>query len=76
MKSLVDYGLHATITRKDDAVLDEPPDLIENSILSIKVFTAYEFGLSYGFIHRIFRRLSELDAVATVHNEYRLHFVA
>ena len=67
--SLIDYGLHATITREDDSILAELPDLVSSGVPSIKMFTAYDFGLSNGFIHRVFRRLSELDGVAALHTE-------
>jgi len=67
--SLIDYGFHATLTHEDDSVLDELPELVHNGIQSIKIFTAYEFGLTNGFIHRVFSRLSQLGGVATVHTE-------
>lgn len=67
--SVIDYALHGTITREDPAVLDEIPDLIEEGVTSFKMFTAYEIGLSNGFINRVLHELSDYDAVAVFHTE-------
>ncbi len=40
-KAAVDYGFHMNITRLDDQVKKEIPNLVEDGISSIKVFTAY-----------------------------------
>jgi dihydropyrimidinase len=67
--SVVDFGLHGTITREDDAVLDELAALVDEGVVSFKLFTAYEFGLSTGFVERVLERVAALDAVAVVHTE-------
>ena len=67
--SLVDVALHGTITRERPEVLDELEGLVEDGVVSFKVFTTYDFGLRNGFIERIFEKLSELDAVAVLHTE-------
>jgi dihydropyrimidinase len=67
--SLVDYALHGTLSREDDSVLDEIEALVSDGITSFKLFTAYEFGLSNGFIEQVFERIAEYDAVAVVHTE-------
>jgi len=67
--SLIDFGLHTTITREDPAVFEEIPDAIEAGVTSFKIFTAYEIGLSNGFINRILNELSDTGAVAVFHTE-------
>ncbi len=67
--SIVDYGLHGGITREDPAVLDEIEAAIEAGVTSFKLYTAYDVGVSYGFIDRVFEELSPLGAVAVVHTE-------
>jgi dihydropyrimidinase len=68
-EALVDYALHAGITRENLTVLDELGAAIEAGIPSFKLYTTYEMGVSYGFIDRVFERLSDTDAVAVVHTE-------
>jgi dihydropyrimidinase len=68
-ESVVDYALHGTLSREDDAVLDELEGFVADGIVSFKLFTAYEFGLSNGFIQRVLDRLADLGAVAVVHTE-------
>jgi dihydropyrimidinase len=67
--ALIDYGLHGAITREDPAVLDEVPDVIEAGVPTFKMFTAYEIGLSNGFMNRVMNRLAEEDAVGVFHTE-------
>jgi len=67
--SLIDFGLHGAITEEDPAVLDELRAVVEAGVPSIKMFTAYEIGLSNGFMHRVFEELADLDAVAVLHTE-------
>ena len=67
--ALVDYGLHGAITRETQGVLDELPDVLNAGVTSIKMFTAYEHGLSNGFMNRVFKRLADLDGVAVLHTE-------
>jgi len=69
LSSIIDYGFHATITREDPAVLTDLPEIIDRGVPSIKVFTAYEFGLSYGFLYRVFEQLAALNGIVTVHTE-------
>lgn len=67
--SLVDYTLHGAITREDPAVFDELPEIIDRGVTSIKLFTAYEFGLPNGFIDRVFEEAAGHDLVAVLHTE-------
>ena len=50
-------------------MLDELPDVLNAGVTSIKMFTAYEHGLSNGFMNRVFKRLADLDGVAVLHTE-------
>lgn len=68
-ESLIDFGLHGGITREDTAVFDELDAVMAEGVTSFKLFTAYEQGLSNGFIHRVFGELAERDAIAVVHTE-------
>jgi len=67
--AVVDYGLHGGITREDPSVLDELDAAIDAGVTSFKLYTTYEMGVSYGFMERVFERLSDLDGVAVVHTE-------
>jgi dihydropyrimidinase len=67
--SLIDFGLHGVITREDPAVFDELDDVINEGVTSIKMFTAYEIGLSNGFMNRVFERIADQDVVAVLHTE-------
>lgn len=67
--SVVDYALHGTFSREDESALDEIGALVSDGITSFKLFTAYEFGLSNGFIEQVFDQIAEYDAVAVVHTE-------
>jgi dihydropyrimidinase len=68
-ESLIDFGLHGGITRESPAVFDELDEVIEEGVRSFKMFTAYEQGISNGFINRVFDELAERDVVAVVHTE-------
>jgi dihydropyrimidinase len=67
---LVDYGLHAVITRETEAVLDELPELVASGVTSVKMFTTDDaVRLSNGFVGDVFDRLADLGAVGMVHTE-------
>lgn len=66
---VVDFGLHGAITREDEAVFDEIGDVIDAGVPTFKLFTAYEFGLTNGFMDQTFRALADHDAVAVLHSE-------
>lgn len=67
--AIIDFGLHGAITREDPAVLDEIPDVIDAGVPTFKMFTAYEIGLSNGFMNRVIKRLAEEDGVGVFHTE-------
>lgn len=61
--------VHGAITREDFAVFEELPEIIDRGVTSIKMFTAYEFGLSNGFIGRILQEAADHELVAVLHTE-------
>lgn len=68
-EAIVDHTLHAGILREDESVLDEIPDIVEGGISSFKIFTAYDWGLSNGFMRRVMDTLAETGAVGLYHTE-------
>ena len=68
-ESLIDVGLHASLTREDPTVFEEFDAVIDEGVTSFKIFTAYEIGLSNGFLNRVFEQIAERDAVAVLHTE-------
>lgn len=67
--ALVDFSLHGAITREDDAVLEEIPDVIDTGVTSFKMFTAYEIGLGNGFMNKVMQEIAAEDAVGVFHTE-------
>lgn len=67
--AIVDYTFHAGIVREDDSVLEEIPDIVDDGIPSFKIFTAYDWGLSNGFIEQVMERLAETGGVGLYHTE-------
>lgn len=67
--AVVDYGLHGAITREDPTVYDELEDVMAAGVPTFKLFTAYEFGLTNGFMNEAFGALADHDAVAVLHTE-------
>jgi dihydropyrimidinase len=67
--ALIDFGLHGAVTREDPAVLEEVGDAVDAGVSSFKMFTAYEVGLTYGFMHRVLEAVAEEDAVGVFHTE-------
>ena len=68
-QSLIDFSLHGAITREDPAVFDELEDVIDEGVTSVKMFTAYEIGLSNGFMDHVFEHVADQDIVAVLHTE-------
>ncbi|MFD1588262.1 dihydroorotase family protein [Halorientalis brevis] len=67
--SLVDFGVHGAVTEETDEGLEDLAEVVPNGVPSIKMFTAYDVGLSNGFMHRVFERLAALDGVGVLHTE-------
>jgi len=68
-EALVDFGLHGGILREGDDLFEEIPDLIDAGVTSFKLYTAYEFGVSNGYLRRVFDALADHGAVGVVHTE-------
>ena len=68
-EAVVDHCVHAGILREDDAVLAEIPEIVDSGVTSFKIFTAYDWGLSHGFMRRVMERLAETGAVGLYHTE-------
>lgn len=67
--AVIDYSFHGTIWQEDPAVLDEISNAVEAGVTSFKLFTAYEVGVSNGFLNRAFEEIAQSDAVAVLHTE-------
>jgi dihydropyrimidinase len=67
--AVIDYGLHGGILREGADLFEEMPAVVDAGVTSFKMYTAYEFGLSNGFIHRVLDRLGDLGAVGVGHTE-------
>lgn len=67
--ALVDYSVHAGILREDASVLSEIPAIVADGVTSFKIFTAYDWGLSHGFMRRVMERLADTGAVGLYHTE-------
>ncbi|GAA0303099.1 dihydroorotase [Halarchaeum salinum] len=68
-EALIDFGLHGGILREDDDLFEEMGDVVEAGITSFKMYTAYDYGLSNGFMGRVFEHLADHGAVGLVHSE-------
>lgn len=67
--ALIDYGVHGTLAAGDPETLELLEEAVESGVTSFKMFTAYEVGLTNGYIERVLERLAELDAVGLFHTE-------
>ncbi|WP_433633500.1 dihydroorotase [Halomicrococcus sp. NG-SE-24] len=68
-EALIDYSLHGALTREDPSVFDEISDVVDAGVTSFKMFTAYEHGLSNGFMNLAMQHIADEDAVGVCHTE-------
>ena len=70
-KAAVDYAFHMNITHLYDNTLAELPNLLDEGIASIKVFTAYNnrLRLADGDIFRVMRVARETGLLTLIHAE-------
>lgn len=68
-EALIDFGLHGGILSERPEIFDEMSSLVDDGITSFKVYTAYDFSLSNGFIHELMSAASDLGAVTIGHTE-------
>jgi len=67
--ALIDYGFHGGLLREGEDFFDEVDDVVDAGVTSFKMYTAYEFGLSNGYINRVLDRLADVGAVGVGHTE-------
>jgi dihydropyrimidinase len=68
-EAVVDYGSHGTLASGREATLDELAPAVDRGVTSFKLFTAYDVGVSTGYLDAAFRRIAALGAVGLVHTE-------
>ncbi|NPV85129.1 MAG: dihydropyrimidinase [Anaerolineae bacterium] len=69
-KSVLDFGLHMTITNSEQNTLSQLPDLIEQGITSFKLYTTYTgFKLDDTQLLKVLNAIHKLEALAIVHSE-------
>lgn len=68
-EAVIDFGVHAVLVNETQSNLDHIEDAVHTGVSSFKVFTAYEIGLSNGFIDQVLGRIGELGAVGVFHTE-------
>ncbi|MBC8322084.1 MAG: amidohydrolase family protein [Candidatus Marinimicrobia bacterium] len=71
-ESHCDYGLHCNFTRFTQDLLDEIPSIINEGIISFKVFTTYKDAgmmLTYGEIEEVAKKISSENGLLMVHAE-------
>src|SRR3990170_754212 len=70
-KAAVDWGFHMNITRLDDAVAEEIPQLLDMGITTLKVFMAYNgrLRLQDGEIFRLLRIARQHGMLTMLHAE-------
>jgi dihydropyrimidinase len=69
-KVVIDYGLHMTLSRTDDATLDQIPSSIEAGAASFKLYMTYQgLRLDDGGLLRALAALREYGGRALVHAE-------
>ena len=70
-KAAVDFGFHMNISHFDESIAHEIPDLIEEGITTLKVFTAYNnrLRLQDGDIFKVMRIAGEHGMLTMLHAE-------
>lgn len=66
---VVDFSLHGGILREGADLFEEMEELVDAGIASFKMYSTYEFGLSNGYIRKVFEKVRDLGAVAVAHTE-------
>ena len=68
-EAVIDYSVHGTLAAGDPETLGLLDEAVEAGVTSFKMFTAYEVGLSNGYIERVLEQLANLGAVGLFHTE-------
>ena len=67
--SSIDYGMHMTIARADDATIEEMSSMVAQGVTSFKIYLVYDMRLSDEEIYRVLERSGKLGTLVTVHCE-------
>ena len=65
----VDYGMHMSIVRCDDATLKEMADMVSQGVTSFKIYLVYDMKLNDEEIYTVLERSAQLGTLVTVHCE-------
>ncbi len=65
----IDYGMHMTIARADDATIEEMSSMVAQGVTSFKIYLVYDMRLNDEEIYRVLERSGKLGALVTVHCE-------
>jgi dihydropyrimidinase len=69
-QAVIDYGLHMTLTKADDATLAQVPDVVQAGMTSFKTYTTYEgFKLNDREFLRVMDRVRTAGGLVMVHAE-------
>lgn len=68
-KACVDYGLHMSVVKTDEATLNEMEDMISLGVTSFKVYLVYDMRVSDEELMKILEKSKELGTIVTVHCE-------
>ena len=69
-RAWVDYALHMTLMKADDATLAQIPAVMESGVTSFKVYTTFPgFGLDDPGLLRVFEAVAQAGGMVMVHAE-------
>lgn len=69
-QTVIDYGLHMTLTNAKQETLSQIPDVINAGISSFKTYTTYQgFGMQDNDLLRAFEAVAAMDGLVLVHAE-------
>lgn len=68
-EAVVDYSVHGTLAAGAPETLRLLDEAVEMGVTSFKMFTAYEVGVSNGYIEAVLERLADLNGVGLFHTE-------
>lgn len=67
--AFIDYGMHMSVVKTDDATLAEMADMVKEGVTSFKVYLVYDMRVSDEELMKILERSKELGTIVTVHCE-------
>jgi dihydropyrimidinase len=68
-KTVIDFGLHMTISDTGDETLNQVPEVIEAGVPSFKTYTTYDFGLDDDQLLKAFITVGESGGITLTHSE-------